>query len=81
MIIGSCVSVYLLYVITEECLMVLLPVKEVICLSIIKSGVRHQRTGRVRGHPRLVRIEGVSGKSNLACESYCLWNTERLGLQ
>jgi len=71
-------SVYLLYVITEECLMVLLSVKEVICLSFIKSGVRHQRTGRVRGHLRLGRIEGVSGK----CESYCLWNfTERLGLQ
>jgi len=62
--------------------MVLLSVKEVICLPFIKSGVRHQRTGRVRGHLRLGRIEGVSGKSNLAFESYCLWNlTERLGLQ
>jgi len=37
--------------------MVLLSVKEVICLSFIKSGVRHQRTGQVRGHLRLGRIE------------------------
>jgi len=44
-------------------------VKEVICLSFIKSGVRHQR-----GHLRLERIEGVIGKSNLASESYGLWN-------
>jgi len=49
--------------------MVLLSVKEVICLSFIRSGVRHQRTGRVRGHLRLGRIERVSGKSNIACES------------
>jgi len=47
----------------------------VICFSFIKSGVRHQKSGRVQGHLRLGRIEGVSSsKSNPANESYDLWN-------
>jgi len=52
----TCIGYLFTSYITEECLMVLLSVKEVIGLSFIKSGVRYQRTGRVRGHLRLGRI-------------------------